>query len=114
MLRQLALAATSMRVFSLWWKAMALLVIGDLIVLRALLLATPALAIAIWGAIISAVPVVMADPIEFNCTQFNEDGSCYWANCTQAKANGECNIREGSPHYCAKQDRDGDGLACEC
>ncbi|MFV8320986.1 excalibur calcium-binding domain-containing protein [Mycobacterium sp. 23] len=56
----------------------------------------------------------MADPLEINCTQFNEDGSCYWANCTQAKANGECNIREGSAHYCAKQDRDGDGLACEC
>jgi hypothetical protein len=56
----------------------------------------------------------IADAPDINCTQFNEDGSCYWANCTQAKANGECNIPEGSPHYCAKQDRDGDGLACEC
>lgn len=81
--------------------------------LRALFVAL-APAVVIWGATISAAPVVMADPLEINCTQFNEDGSCYWANCTQAKANGECNIREGSAHYCAKQDRDGDGLACEC
>ncbi|ORW04707.1 hypothetical protein AWC15_02880 [Mycobacterium lacus] len=69
---------------------------------------------AIWGAAFSVDPVLLADPPDINCTQFNEDGSCYWANCTQAKANGECNIRDGSAHYCPKQDRDGDGLACEC
>lgn len=81
--------------------------------LRAVLVAT-ATVVAIWGTAIFAAPVGMADLPDVNCTQFNEDASCYWANCTQAKANGECNIPEGSPHYCAKQDRDVDGLACEC
>ena len=38
---------------------------------------------------------------------------CYWKNCTQAHQNGEGNIPQGSDHYCSKQDRDGDGLACE-
>ena len=77
-----------------------------------------AVAAAATGIIASSTigtsPVGIAEPAEINCTQFNEDGSCYWANCTQAKANGECNIPAGSAHYCSKQDRDGDGLACEC
>lgn len=66
------------------------------------------------GSAIGAQQVAVAEPADINCTQFNEDGSCYWANCTQAKANGECNIPQGSTHYCSKQDRDGDGYACEC
>jgi hypothetical protein len=68
----------------------------------------------IGGSAIGASPVGIAEPADINCTQFNEDGSCYWTNCTQAKANGECNIPAGSPHYCSKQDRDGDGFACDC
>lgn len=44
----------------------------------------------------------------------NTDGSCFYASCTEAKAAGECDIPQGDPHYCAKQDRDGDGVACEC
>ncbi len=44
--------------------------------LRALFVAA-ATVVAIWGATISADPVVMADAPEVNCTQFNEDGSCY-------------------------------------
>lgn len=40
-------------------------------------------------------------------------GGCYWANCTQAHQNGEGDIPQGSAHYCSKQDRDGDGVACE-
>lgn len=35
-------------------------------------------------------------------------------NCSQAKADGVCNITPDSPWYLAKLDRDGDGLACEC
>jgi hypothetical protein len=37
-----------------------------------------------------------------------------YANCTQAKADGACNITQDSPYYAAKLDRDGDGIACEC
>ena len=35
-------------------------------------------------------------------------------NCSQAKADGVCNITPDSPWYLPKLDRDGDGLACEC
>ena len=35
-------------------------------------------------------------------------------NCSQAKADGVCNIPENSPYYQPKLDRDGDGIACEC
>ena len=35
-------------------------------------------------------------------------------NCSQAKADGVCNITQDSPYYLAKLDRDGDGVACEC
>ncbi len=57
-----------------------------------------------------------AEPPNTNCIagRMNADGSCYYKNCTEAKANGECDIPEGSSHYCSKQDRDGDGIACEC
>lgn len=37
-----------------------------------------------------------------------------YANCSQAKADGVCNIPQDSPYYSAKLDRDGDGIACEC
>jgi hypothetical protein len=66
------------------------------------------------GSAIGAASVAIAEPPEINCTQFNEDRRCYYPNCSYAKANDECNISEGSPHYCPKQDRDGDGVACEC
>jgi hypothetical protein len=35
-------------------------------------------------------------------------------NCSQAKADGVCNITQDSPYYLAKLDRDDDGIACEC
>jgi Excalibur calcium-binding domain len=37
-----------------------------------------------------------------------------YANCSQAKADGVCNITKDSPYYMAKLDRDHDGVACEC
>jgi Excalibur calcium-binding domain len=37
-----------------------------------------------------------------------------YANCSQAKADGVCNITTDSPYYMAKLDRDRDGIACEC
>ncbi|QEN17368.1 excalibur calcium-binding domain-containing protein [Mycobacterium sp. ELW1] len=35
-------------------------------------------------------------------------------NCTAAKAAGYCDIPTDSPLYTPGQDRDSDGLACEC
>ena len=35
-------------------------------------------------------------------------------NCSQAKADGVCNITQDSPYYLPKLDRDSDGIACEC
>ncbi|MGV1089043.1 MAG: excalibur calcium-binding domain-containing protein [Mycobacterium sp.] len=37
-----------------------------------------------------------------------------YANCTQAKNNGDCDIPSSSDKYQSKLDRDGDGLGCEC
>ena len=37
-----------------------------------------------------------------------------YANCTQAKSNGDCDIPSSSDKYQSKLDRDGDGLGCEC
>jgi hypothetical protein len=37
-----------------------------------------------------------------------------YSNCSQAKADGVCNITQDSPNYVAKLDRDSDGIACEC
>ena len=36
-----------------------------------------------------------------------------YRNCSEAHAAGVRNIRSGDPRYTARQDRDGDGLACE-
>ena len=75
------------------------------------------LAATVLGAIaIGSAPPVLADQLSSDCIagKMNFDGSCYYKNCTEAKANGECDIPEGSEHYCSKQDRDNDGLACEC
>lgn len=77
-------------------------------IFRATLIAT-----AIWGSAIGMAPMVVADSPDTNCTPVN-NSSCVYKNCTDAKAHGRCNIPEGDPAYCPKQDRDGDGLACEC
>jgi len=37
-----------------------------------------------------------------------------YANCSEAKAHGDCNIPSDSPYYQANLDRDQDGLGCEC
>jgi hypothetical protein len=52
-------------------------------------------------------PGVATAPIPLNSS------GCYWSNCTEAHQNGEGNIPQGNSHYCSKQDRDGDGIACE-
>lgn len=81
--------------------------------LRPLLL-TAATVVAIWVAALGAAPAATADPPDINCIQVSSDGSCVYKNCTDAKAHGRCNIPQGDPAYCPQQDRDGDGLACEC
>ena len=64
---------------------------------------------------IAVAPAAAADPIDdAACTAWNANGSCYYSNCSAAKAAGHCDIPEGSEYYCPSQDRDGDGLACEC
>jgi hypothetical protein len=46
-------------------------------------------------------------------TTWSAGNSCYYPNCTAAHKAGEGDIPSSSPHYCSKQDRDGDGIACE-
>lgn len=63
-------------------------------------------------------PLVVAEPLApasvgLTLPVPRNTGGCYWANCTQAHQSGEGNIAEGNAHYCSKQDRDGDGVACE-
>ena len=82
--------------------------------MRRALFAGAVIAAAIWGSAIGAAPGVSAEPVDDFCTAWNADGSCYYANCTDAMNHGECDIKEGSAHYCPQQDRDGDGIACEC
>jgi hypothetical protein len=63
----------------------------------------------------SAMPVAAGTPSPAGVTApipLNSSG-CYWSNCTEAHQNGEGNIPQGNAHYCSKQDRDGDGIACE-
>jgi hypothetical protein len=56
-------------------------------------------AAALAGVILFAPPAVAQAP---------------YKNCSEAKANGDCNIPQDSPYYQAKLDRDGDGIGCEC
>ena len=83
--------------------------------LRALFVAA-ATATAILGTTIGAAPPAIGEPLNGDCIagKMNENGSCYYKNCSEARANGECDIPEGDPHYCDPQDRDQDGVACEC
>jgi hypothetical protein len=78
------------------------------------LLITAATVVAIWGTALGGTPVAMADPPDINCTQVNNDARCMYKNCTDAKADGRCNIRVGDPAYCPAQDFDHDGVACKC
>ena len=52
-------------------------------------------------------PEAVPAPIPLNSS------GCYWSNCTEAHQNGDSNIPQGNAHYCSKQDRDSDGIACE-
>jgi hypothetical protein len=63
--------------------------------------------LALLAAAFGAVAIAVATPA-------HADPNKPFKNCTQAKANGYCDIPQGSPMYTPSQDRDGDGYACEC
>lgn len=46
--------------------------------------------------------------------QANADPTKPFKNCSAAKAAGYCDIPSNSPMYTPSQDRDDDGVACEC
>jgi uncharacterized RmlC-like cupin family protein len=54
--------------------------------IRGLLIAAAITAAAVGGSAISTTPLTIADPANINCTQFNDGGSCFYANCTAAHA----------------------------
>jgi hypothetical protein len=58
-------------------------------------------------------PASPVAPVDVPGTTWSAGNSCYFPNCTAAHDAGEGNIPSNDPHYCTKQDRDGDGFACE-
>ena len=65
---------------------------------------------------VGLAPAAASAAPDANCIagRMNADGSCVYDNCTEAKKAGVCDIPEGDPAYCKPQDRDNDGIACEC
>jgi hypothetical protein len=61
----------------------------------------------------NVVPGERAPLVVGSDTTWSASSSCYYPNCTAAHQDGEGNIPSSSSHYCSKQDRDGDGIACE-
>jgi hypothetical protein len=61
----------------------------------------------------NVVPGESAPPVVDSDTTWSASSSCYYPNYTAAHQDGEGNIPSNSSHYCSKQDRDGDGIACE-
>lgn len=45
--------------------------------------------------------------------RFASSGSAYYANCSEARADGAAPVRRGDPGYSPRLDRDGDGVGCE-
>jgi hypothetical protein len=68
-----------------------------------------AIATAAWGSALCAAPAAQAGPANAPC----KPSGCVFRNCTDAHSHGRGNIPQDDPAYCASQDRDGDGLACE-
>jgi hypothetical protein len=71
-----------------------------------------------WGASTAsaehdAVPAPIVTQADGHGTIWEASNSCYYPNCTAAHQAGEGDIPSNSPHYCNKQDRDGDGISCE-
>lgn len=58
------------------------------------------------SSIAIAIPVALASSVPAQAAPY--------ANCTQARQNGDCDIPSSSDLYQAKLDRDHDGIGCEC
>ena len=74
------------------------------------------IATALGAIAISSAPLAVAGTPDNDCIagKLDQYGSCYYKSCSAAKADGVCDIPQGDSKYCSKQDRDGDGVACEC
>lgn len=68
-----------------------------------------AIATAVWKSSLDVAPVAHAETINAPC----RPSGCVFKNCSDAHAHGRGNIPQNDPAYCASQDRDQDGLACE-
>lgn len=72
------------------------------------------LPVAVAGSASSGVDVVHGvAAVDDPASTWSASNSCYYPKCTAAHKAGEGNIPSSSDHYCSKQDRDGDGIACE-
>ncbi|WP_163723136.1 excalibur calcium-binding domain-containing protein [Mycolicibacterium psychrotolerans] len=57
--------------------------------------------------------VICALPLGGAATANAQPGSTPFANCTQARANGQTDIPSSSPYYGPWLDKDHDGIGCE-
>lgn len=71
-----------------------------------------AIAASAFTTIGCAGPVAMT-PSPHEAGTWAAGARCFYPNCAAAHRAGEGNITEDSPHYCARQDADADGFACE-
>lgn len=83
---------------------------GNKIMIRGFVLAV------VTAALVGIAPAADAAPLSSECIagKMNANGTCYYANCSEADADGACGFTPDDPRYCQKQDRDDDGVACEC
>ena len=73
-----------------------------------------AVSFAAFGILSAAGAHANAQSVHAGCGSWSASaGSCYFPNCTAAHKAGYGDIPSSDPYYCPKQDRDGDGLACE-
>ena len=80
--------------------------------IRAVLVAAAATNTVIFSTVYGA-PTAKSEPAESTCFRPTSNGSCVFKNCADAHNRGRYNIPSTDPAYCAKQDRDNDGIACE-
>jgi Excalibur calcium-binding domain len=66
---------------------------------------------ALIGSSVAAAPVMVAAHSPENCAALESFSACIYDTCADAP---KCDIAEGDPAYCPRQDRDKDGVACEC
>lgn len=62
----------------------------------------------------AGVGVLSMSPAPMSLTPVATAEAVPYRNCTEARANGDCDIPATSDKYQSKLDRDNDGLGCEC